>query len=74
MDAINDKNTFLGLVGFSFNNGANFRWGIIGQKASILYGSNTSTSWMIFTLNIFTNSLCYGFNPYIDIFNNRCQS
>ncbi len=74
MNIFNDKNTILGIVGFIFKNGTDFRWSLIEQKASLVYGSNTSTSWMVFTLNIFTNSLCYGFNPFIDIINNKCQS
>ena len=41
MDIINDKNTILGIVGFIFKNGADFRWSLIEQKASVLYGSNT---------------------------------
>jgi hypothetical protein len=41
MDIINNKNTILGIVGFIFKNGTDFRWSLIEEKASVLYGSNT---------------------------------
>ena len=46
----------------------------MNNQALVTQYNNTITSWVVFTLNVFSNGVCCGFNPFIDIINNNCQS
>ena len=73
-EIISNQNSLLGLFKFVAFNGTSFRWSILNNLASVTQSNITLTFWVVFTLNIFSNGVCCGYTPFIDIVNNNCQS